>query len=395
MKRIIPMILACLVLTACAGTPDNVKNSQSSQTDSREYLYTDGTVTYADDLLIKEPKDCELYTFTLTQPDVSQEKALQKFEMYYDKYFAQRMQNKNKQEEQRFVCHELRDDSKSYPNNFPKISEHRNDIISEKIKTDELFIENDMAYLDVLCGRLHFFNTGQAFEYLKQKGMIERTDIISPVLPATKCSVKANYFTQSDDKVRLSDGEFTVTEVQNKALGHIKEVYGDTQIKPAVSQTRIVDMQGQDGVILFITGEYNGVPLDAHEMKGTCAMQYTEYSNGCDYSNLPANAFMMSQSSLDSIYAADELTCEVSNVQNVNQTLTLKDALAAAEQKFSQHVRLNVRRAELVYTKQVIGPNEYSCRPAWKLSATADSGTKLFVYVDVQNSDCYYYESRQ
>ena len=153
MKRIIPMILACLVLTACAGTPDNVKNSQSSQTDSREYLYTDGTVTYADDLLIKEPKDCELYTFTLTQPDVSQEKALQKFEMYYDKYFAQRMQNKNKQEEQRFVCHELRDDSKSYPNNFPKISEHRNDIISEKIKTDELFIENDMVYLDVLCGR--------------------------------------------------------------------------------------------------------------------------------------------------------------------------------------------------------------------------------------------------
>ena len=177
------------------------------------------------------------------------------------------------------------------------------------------------------------------------------------------------------------------------------ELCGETQIKPVIPQVLVVDMKGQQGLSFVVTGEYEGVPLDAHEMKTAGSMEYDGYSNGNEYENMPAAAFMMSSESIDSILA-NECRYDVSDCSETEKRLTLKQALKIADEKFSQQVRLKVYRAEFVYTKQVIKgengePKEYKCRPAWKFSANpANSATRMFVYVDIVSGECYCYESR-
>lgn len=399
MKKQIAVILAAVMLVGCVQVPQNVKSKPDSSVSSNAELYTEGAITYSDDLLIKTPQYEKLYTFTLTQKKFSNKQALEKFEEYFDKYCKDRMVGFDFDCEKRFIGFELTDEKKQYPANYPKISDCESDIISGKVKADELFVDNLKVYLVLRYGVLSCLNKGHAFEYLRQKGIAAEQSSIGVSDPTWYCDITAKYFTDSDDKVTLSDGEISITQAKQKALEYIRELCGETQIKPVIPQVLVVDMKGQQGLSFVVAGEYEGVPLDAHEMKTAGSMEYDGYSNGNEYENMPAAAFMMSSDSIDSILA-NECRYDVSDCSETEKRLTLKQALKIADEKFSQQVRLKVYRAEFVYTKQVIKgengePKEYKCRPAWKFSANpANSATRMFVYVDIVSGECYCYESR-
>ena len=399
MRKTISIILAAVLLAGCAKTPENVKNAQSSQAESRAELYTEGAITYADDLLIKQPETDALYTFTLTPKKLPQAEALKVFDSYYDKYCAERMKGMDAENEKRFMGYELMDTEKEYPQNYPAVSDYKNDIISEKVKIDEIFIDNLKVYLVVRNGQLDFLNTGRAFEYLRQKGLGTEQSSISVSQPTWYCDITAKYFTDSDDKVTLSDGEISITQAKQKALGYVRELCGESQIKPVIPQVLVVDMKGQQGLSFVVSGEYEGVPLDAHEMKTAGIMRFGSYTNGKEYDNMPAAAFMMSSDSIDSILA-NPCGYDVIDCSETDKRLTLKQALIIADEKFSKQVRLKIYRAELVYTKQIIKDEsgetkEYKCRPTWKFSANpAASASRMFVYVDIISGECFCYESR-
>lgn len=399
MKKPIAVILAAVMLVGCVQVPQNVKSKPDLSVSSNAELYTEGAITYSDDLLIKTPQYEKLCTFTLTQKKFSNKQALEKFEEYFDKYCKDRMVGFDFDCEKRFIGFELMDEKKQYPANYPKISDYESDIISGKVKADELFVDNLKVYLVLRYGVLSCLNKGHAFEYLRQKGIAAEQSVIGVSDPTWYCDITAIYFTDSDDKVTLSDGEISITQAKQKALEYIRELCGETQIKPVIPQVLVVDMKGQQGLSFVVAGEYEGVPLDAHEMKTAGSMEYDGYSNGNEYENMPAAAFMMSSESIDSILA-NECRYDVSDCSETEKRLTLKQALKIADEKFSQQVRLKVYRAEFVYTKQVIKgengePKEYRCRPAWKFSANpANSATRMFVYVDIVSGECYCYESR-
>ncbi len=400
MKKLLSIILSAALLTACVQTPDNVKSKPDSAGSSNAELYTEGAITYSDDLLIKTPQYEKLCTFTLTQKKLPQSEALKVFDSFYEKYCAERMKGMDKQIEQRFMGYELMDTEKQYPQIYPAVSDYKNDIISEKVKADLLFVDNLKVYLEVLNGQLSSLNKGHAFEYLRQKGMATEQSSIGVSDPTWYCAITAKYFTDSDDKVKLADGEISITQAKKKALEYVRELCGETELKPVIPQVFVVDMKGQQGLSFVVTGEYEGVPLDAHEMKTVGAMGYDGYSNGNEYENMPAAVFMMSSDSIDSILA-NPCGYEVNDINETKQRLTLRQALKITDEKFSQQVKLKIYRAELVYTKQVIKdesgePKEYKCRPAWKFSANpASSASRMFVYVDIINGDCYCYESRE
>ena len=395
------VILAAVMLTACVDTPKNVKNKNSSQTESDSDLYTHGSITYADDLMIKKPDTDEYYTFTLNSIKIPSSDSLELFNGLCDKLCKDKFDSKELDEKRRFISPDIeRKEENEYPFNYPKISEYLTQLRENKIKVDEYFIDDKELYLSVINKNIHAINKGGSRKYLMDKGVIEKNDKpIAIFFPDWYCKVTKEYSDKSDDKITLSGKELTISDAEAKAIGYIKELNGNSEIVPIISQARVLDMNGQSGLSLCVSSEYKGVPFDANEMKSVGMIHSSGYSNGKSYENMPATAFMYTPDDLD-ILVGYYNSFDITNAKKIDLKISTYDATKIVDEQFTDKLKMSVRRIELVYCRQIIndgtdGDIVYDCCPVWKLSAVAtNSNTDLCIYVNAVDGECYYYENK-
>ena len=265
---------------------------------------------------------------------------------------------------------------------------------------DEYFIDDKELYLSVINKNIHAINKGGSRKYLMDKGVIEKNDKpIAIFFPDWYCKVTKEYSDKSDDKITLSGKELTISDAEAKAIGYIKELNGNSEIVPIISQARVLDMNGQSGLSLCVSSEYKGVPFDANEMKSVGMIHSSGYSNGKSYENMPATAFMYTPDDLD-ILVGYYNSFDITNAKKIDLKISTYDATKIVDEQFTDKLKMSVRRIELVYCRQIIndgtdGDIVYDCCPVWKLSAVAtNSNTDLCIYVNAVDGECYYYENK-
>ena len=406
-KLLTVVLSSVLIFSSCAQTPRNIKNNSTENKDSSssDKLYYDGSMTYSNDLLIKQPEVNEYYSFSLVGKKISQSESLKKFNSLFDIYCKDKYDSGVVDDKKRFINDEIVNgsDEIAYPDGFPKICDYLDDIENNKIKAREFFVDDLKSYLSVHNGELMTLNNGNSFAYLKHNGVLDQKGVgerkyIGMFFPEIYCDVTKEYFQKSNDRYKLADEEVTISQACDTAKKCVEKIYDNDLIKPYVSQVRAVDMNGQYGIALLMTGEYKGVPFDANEMKTPGVMHTSGYSNEKSYDNMPAEVFMFSSDSLD-IITGYSSNFEVGHEEKADLKVDLYEATRIVNEKYSSNLNLNVRRIEFVYNKQQENENDdklvYTCRPVWKLSAVAtNSGSDLCIYVDAQSGECYHYENK-
>ncbi len=364
-------------------------------------MYTDGTITYADNIIVRRPEADEYYTFLLTPQKADSSDTLELFDKLFNKYCKDKYDSSEINDKKRFISPDVEPNkNESYPNCFPKVSDHLKELLENKIWANEIYIDDEKVYLSVMNGNLHALNKGGTYSYLIEKGLIEKSGKrIGMFFPDIYCEVKKNYFTTSDDKVDFSDEKITISQAQKKTIEYITELVGEHEIKPCISQTTIMDMKGRTIATLYITGMYKGVPFDANEMKKIGAMGTNGYSNNKEYYNLPECAIMDSSDNFDIITGYSH-NYKIRDEKKVNLKIGLKEATRIVDKTFSVNLKLIIKRIELVYCRQILtdekdGEIIYDCYPVWKLSGkTNNSNNDLCIYVNALNGECYYYENQ-
>lgn len=391
-----------LLLTGC-----NKPSSSSGSDVNDSELYTGGSITYAEDIIIDQPDLDEVCTFTLTNKKAAASDSLKVFDEIYDKYCKDKFSQSELDEKKKVISPDLEyNDDVPYPNCYPKVSDHMTEISENKIDVSQYYIDDPKLFLAVLNGNLHVLDKGNTYSYMNEQGMltedgsVNNDSVIGMFFPDHLCDTTAEYFTASDDKVKLSDGEITIAQAEEKALGYLGEMFSDSELKPHISQAKVIDMKGRAGITFFVTNEYKGVAFDANEMKKSGIASHSDYSNGKEYENMPATAFMDSSDTLE-IVAGYNNRLEISEQKKADIKISLNEATKIADETFSSNLKLNIRRIELVYCMEKTETGDgvdvvaaYSCYPVWKLSANAtNSGTALSIYVNAQTGECYYYEN--
>lgn len=374
----IATVLSVAIVLCLCSCSNNTKESNKSGP-----LVIDNTT-----VVIQSSSD-EYYQFKLKSPSaMTNKEALELFNEYYDNYYSDKFTHEQKGNECRLIANEIEQTDEEYPYCYPKITDHYDDIVNNKLSSLYLYLDTSKAHLAVIDKvGLYIMDLGGAYS-LKNSG-----GIVGMYCPENEYETKKSYYEPSDDKYSLADKELTVKEAAASAEALLNDLYktDDKDIKAKVFRANVIDMGEHMGISFVFGGEYKGIPFDCFEADNPNYAVEDGFSNGEKYKLLPAYAFMQESGSID-ISLGFNSRYIINDEKKLDKILSLDECTDIVNKSFSDYVTLKAEKIQLVYTLRYNNDDEssFSAQPAWKYSVTDQNGNKLFIYVNAISDECYY-----
>lgn len=364
-------------------------SEQVSEVRSKEYE----NLTFSDSFSVVLPDAAPLYELNLIpKTEATAEECFALFDTLFEASYGEVYEEHDKEKLYHFISTDIPATNQEYPENYPLFSDYKEELLSGQIDFSQLFIDTPEGYLAVNSnGVVHALNCGKT---AKIEGM---EAIIGMYFPANDNEIICQYSdVGSQDAYPLLDQEVTIAQAVEDTKKLITEAGfgGGTNLQASVSQVKAVELQENIcGYSMTLTSSYHGVPFDVYYMETDGIFTSSEFSDSKIYNLMPGNAFMLESGKLDIVVGYNS-AYDVTVTNTYEEVISLSHAVQLFSESFSEHMNMNVKSAQLMYTMYYTSSDQDELQSdiVWKfISENTNDALTYVVYINAINGACSYY----
>lgn len=385
--RSITAIILCLVmvLSGCQGAGPSEPVSYDN-------------ITFSDDFFIDAPEINSIKTFEMSKKAPwDAQKLYDYFEKCVDKYFPGVFSDKEKEEIYRYLGTDNEGNTIS-----GLFFDFKEEILNGDVPTPTIWFTDEKGILEMYSnGSIQTVTGTKAFslDYPNPERTVAVYCAAEENTIVEKIHIPLDGF-EGDSQYNLLDGSEKLQTAIDYTINYLNDSYDPEVANPEliadITDVWIVDM-GDDiyGYHFWLTYTYDDIRFDTYPMKSGLGFTTYDISHCKLYMLYPGYVFMIENNDIDSIKMFHR-DYDIKNVVTHDKVLTYEEAFKIFAQSVAPGAKLEVKRAELVYTPYTKIKDDYSylyVDAAWRFTVSNKSdGFRYIFFVNAVTGEVDYYQ---